>query len=268
MSQLRIDAVSACTASEQDGELHPLIEQIYQQADDRLKRSAISIEEGRFIASIISSRDIRRTLEVGCANGLSSLFICQALSSKFNPHHVIIDPFQTHHWQGKGAANLKAAGFDFWELIEKTSDQALPWLLARGDRFDFAFIDGCHTFDNVLLDFFYAQRLVNVGGVIVFDDVDMKAVNRVVRYIFNYPNLAPIGSVPYGSWRRKLLNLLKQTMGVVLRPVTYAAGQVSYEFLADAVIRYERVNPVDSSSAIAFVKTAEDERSGEWYEPF
>lgn len=253
---------------EKEGHLHPLIEQIYRDANEQLKRSAISVAEGRFLASMITSRNVRRTLEIGCANGLSSLFICDALSRNPDPRHVIVDPFQSAHWKGRGVANLKAAGFDFWELIEQTSDEALPSLLARGDRFDFVFIDGSHTFDNVLLDFFYAQRLLNVGGVVVFDDVSMAAIRHVIRYVFNYPNLTPIGSVPYGSWRRKLLNMVKRTAGILMWPLTYILGQTSYEFWADGLIRYGRISPIDSSSMIAFLKTAEDQRSGEWYEPF
>jgi predicted O-methyltransferase YrrM len=263
MSQVQETAVP-----ETNGRLHPLIEQIYRDADDRLKRSAISVEEGQFLAGIITARNVVRTLEIGCANGLSSLFICDALRDKQNPHHVIVDPFQTTHWKGKGIANLRAAGFDFWELIEKTSDEALPWLLTRGDHFDLVFIDGCHTFDNVLVDFFYAHRLLNVGGVVVFDDVSLNAVKHVVRYVFNYPNLAPIGSVPYGAWRRKLLNVAKQVAGVALWPFTRVFGKTGYEFLSDGLIKPRRVNPLDSASMIAFLKTAQDERSCEWYEPF
>ena len=256
------------TVNGRDGQLHPIIQQIYREADERLKRSAISEEEGRFLATIIAKRDIHRTLEIGCANGLSSLFICDALSAKPNPHHVIIDPFQSTHWKSRGVAHLKTAGFNFWELIEKKSDEALPALLAKGNRFDFVFIDGCHTFDNTLIDFFYAQRLLNVGGAIVFDDVSMEAVRHVIRYVFNYPNLEMAGFVPYGGWRRKLLRGAKRGLGMTLWPLTSTLGHTSYEFWADGIIRFGRVNAIDGCSMIAFQKTAEDERSCEWHEPF
>jgi len=42
---------------------------------------------------------------------------------------------------------------------------------AQGERIDFAFIDGAHTFDHVLVDFFYIDRMLNVGGIVAFDDV-------------------------------------------------------------------------------------------------
>jgi hypothetical protein len=48
---------------------------------------------------------------------------------------------------------------------------------------DFAFVDGWHTFDHVLVDFFYIDRLLRVGGIVVFDDASMPAIHRICRYI-------------------------------------------------------------------------------------
>jgi predicted O-methyltransferase YrrM len=72
--------------------------------------------------------------------------------------------------------------------MHMTSHVALPLLLAEvtsGARepFDFIFIDGFHTFDYTLLDFFYADLLLKVNGVIMLDDIRHKAVADVVRYV-------------------------------------------------------------------------------------
>jgi hypothetical protein len=40
------------------------------------------------------------------------------------------------------------------------SDEVLPRLCAQHERFDFAFIDGNHRFDYVLVDFFYIDKLL------------------------------------------------------------------------------------------------------------
>jgi hypothetical protein len=56
------------------------------------------------------------------------------------------------------------------ELHEAPSFQVLPKLQADGLRIDFAFIDGCHTFDYAMVDFFYIDKMLRVGGVVVFDD--------------------------------------------------------------------------------------------------
>ena len=62
-------------------------------------------------------------------------------------------------------------GFDFIIFKEELSEIALPSLLKEKEgRFDLIFIDGLHSYDQVMLDFYYANRLIRIGGFIVFDD--------------------------------------------------------------------------------------------------
>lgn len=106
--------------------------------------------------------------------------------------HIIIDPSQNFPhgkgpksgWEGIGLANLKRAGYsDLIEFHEATSFESLPALYARGERIDFAFVDGAHTFDYVLVDFFYIDKILAVGGCIVFDDLYYPSIRKVARYI-------------------------------------------------------------------------------------
>ncbi len=93
--------------------------------------SEIDPDEGAFIHRIISQdANISKTLEVGCAYGLSSLHICDALSSRSNPQHIIVDPFQYSKWDGVGIRNLEEAGIDFFRLIEKNQSLLCPSCLA------------------------------------------------------------------------------------------------------------------------------------------
>lgn len=154
----------------------------------RLK-SEIDRYEGEFIAKIISNDPkIINTLEVGCAYGLSSLYICSALKERPGVSHIIIDPFQSNHWDGSGVKHLEEAGVNFFDLIEAKSEIALPKLLSdKEGKLDFIFIDGWHTFDHTLLDCFYATRLLRVGGYLVIDDVSFPAIERVVDFLKTYP---------------------------------------------------------------------------------
>jgi hypothetical protein len=53
----------------------------------------ISRDESNFLQTIIAAdKTIRLTLEVGCADGLSSLSICGALRDRPDANHTIIDP--------------------------------------------------------------------------------------------------------------------------------------------------------------------------------
>ena len=152
--------------------INPVVKQILMSktvtdefGNNHKLRSEIGPDKGEFIWALIQSNEIEHSIEIGCAFGISSLYICDALSQKESPRHVIIDPFQSTTWHGVGVNNLQTAGFSFYELIEKPSEIALPTLLQNEERFDFAFIDGYHTFDHALLDFFYLNRLLKIQGL-------------------------------------------------------------------------------------------------------
>jgi predicted O-methyltransferase YrrM len=149
--------------------------------------SNISVEEGEMLSGLIRARKPKVSLEVGLAFGISALFICEALKdASSEPLHIVIDPAQNApaYWQGVGLANLERAGFGgFVEFIEKPSQIALPELVAAGRKVDFAFVDGEHTFDHVLVDFFFIDQLLNVGGVVVLDDAGWPSIRRVARFI-------------------------------------------------------------------------------------
>lgn len=149
--------------------------------------SNVSIEEGELLARLIAERKPKVSLEVGLAFGISSLFMCEALQRSVpNPRHIVIDPAQhsADYWQGAGLANLERAGFrQFVQFIEQPSQLAMPELIASGTKIDFAFVDGAHTFDHALLDFFLIDQLLNVGGVVVFDDTGWPSVRKVARFV-------------------------------------------------------------------------------------
>ena len=97
----------------------------------------------------------------------------------------MIDP-QQHgpSWRGIGLANVLRAGYGhFTRLIEEPSYRALPELERSGQHIDFAFIDGWHTFDFGLVDFFYIDRMLNVGGVVAFDDANWPAIRKLCRFV-------------------------------------------------------------------------------------
>jgi hypothetical protein len=61
--------------------------------------------------------------------------------------------------------------------------RALAEIERSGQRVDFAFIDGWHTFDFALVDFFFIDRISSVGGVVVFDDANWPAIRKVCRFV-------------------------------------------------------------------------------------
>lgn len=227
--------------------------------------SQVDVGEGQFIDDTISARGYRRGLEVGCAYGVSALFACQALARGPEPSHTIVDPFQHREYGGIGLANLARAGFDFVEFHEKPSEIALPELLAAGRRFDFAIIDGNHTFDHTLVDFFFANRLIGVGGAVFIDDITFPGIRRLIRYILRYPCYRVAGVANRSdrgpTLRRRLadadLRLLTAPLPSSYRQAVFADDWRRSDWELGIV-----------GTMVALEKVAEDDRAWNWYEPF
>jgi len=230
--------------------------------------SGISREEGEFVSKLIRENPITRSIEVGCAFGISSLYICDALGGRPEAKQVIIDPFELTEWHGIGLHNLEQAGLSGYEFIDRPSEFALPALLESRRRFDFALIDGFHRFEHALLDFFYLDRLLNIGGLLVFDDARLPPVRKVLRYVCNFPNYRMVGAVDVpgrkGTWQRRLLNCIKHGIHLAMKPIP---KRLLCEMFDDSIVRPDRLLKLDASM-IAFRKTSPDQRPGCWYIPF
>jgi predicted O-methyltransferase YrrM len=118
------------------------------------------------------------------AYGLSTLAICGVHESRGEGEHIAIDPHQASDWRRIGLLNLERAGLSHRaRVIEIPSDEALPRLRDEGVRIDFALIDGMHLFDTTLVDFFHADRMLDVGGVVVFHDTWMPAIAQAADFV-------------------------------------------------------------------------------------
>ena len=89
--------------------------------------------------------------------------------------------------------NVAANGFsNYHQLIEAPDYLVLPDLVEHKFTCNMAYIDGWHTFDYVLLDFFYIDRLLLVGGVVGFNDCGLRAVNRVLHFVVSHRKFVEI----------------------------------------------------------------------------
>ncbi len=151
--------------------------------------TATSYEIGTLFQELIKTNKLQRTLEIGMAYGLSTMFICQAHQEKGSGSHIAIDPFQSTYWGSVGLLNIQKAGLsDKLCFYQGLSYEVLPRLLAQGEKIDFAFIDGSHLFDYTLVDFFYIDKLLEQGGYVILDDIWMPAVRKVLYFILRNMN--------------------------------------------------------------------------------
>ena len=140
--------------------------------------------------------------------------------------------------------NLDRAGVDFYELREEPSELALPQLVREGAQFDLVFIDGWHTFDQTLVDMYFTNKLIKVGGYMLIDDVSWPSVSKAVSNFANYPCYRIVDG--YAMLWVRALNLL----GTILKPI---AETIFPHWLYDYVYRI-----VKYPSVVALQKVAED----------
>jgi len=161
--------------------------------------SHMSRKEGELISRVFRTVVPNVSVEIGCAYGVSTLYVCDALAATGKPaRHIVIDPFQRKSWGGIGINNIARAGYEHLvEFLEERSEIALPSLLAAGTRVQAAIIDGNHRFDHALVDFFYVNLMLDVGGMVILDDTDFPSVSRLVQHVSTYPAYQVFAVVPY-----------------------------------------------------------------------
>lgn len=159
------------------------------------------------LADLVRTSGAREILEIGMANASSTIAMLTVLAANGGGHVTSIDPFQLAPVQavegmvrGFGAAgvdNVRKAGFErLHTLIPALDYVALPELVRSGRRFDLVFIDGYHSFDYTMVDFFYADLLTRTGGHVVFHDSACEAVYRVCEFVAANKAYRPVGPPP------------------------------------------------------------------------
>ena len=146
--------------------------------------------KGSELFRLVRESGATKSLEIGLAYGFSAIWILDALPG--GGSHTAIDPFQFSDWHGVGVTQARRlAGKDF-RFLEEYSIHALSDFIRTGERFQFIFIDGNHRFDDVLVDFYLADQLLNVGGILVLDDTWMASIRTVLSFVLANRSYEPL----------------------------------------------------------------------------
>jgi predicted O-methyltransferase YrrM len=137
--------------------------------------------KGSELNRLVRASGAKKSLEVGLAYGFSTIWILDALPE--GGDHIAIDPFQESYWSGVGATQARRMPKRHFKVIEDYSIHVLSDLIRAGDRFDFIFIDGNHRFDDVLVDFYLADQILAVGGIMALDDSWMASIRTVANFV-------------------------------------------------------------------------------------
>lgn len=138
----------------------------------------MTTQQGRQIYDLIVEHRLRRVLELGFAYGKSSCYLAAAVDELGPDGHVLtLDRLSARDWNPNIHQLLDKCGLTervtpvfaevsyTWELLKLLEQDPQP-------RFDFAYIDGGHTWDVSGFGFLLVDRLLAPGGWVVFDDLD------------------------------------------------------------------------------------------------
>lgn len=133
--------------------------------------------EIKTIASFLIVNELRnpnaRYLEIGVMAG-STIRYCKQYTKTTQFVGVdlfedfVPDPTNTHISGTFRVDDIRRVVGDRATLIKGNSHVVLPQLIEQGERFNFIFIDGNHSFAATMQDFKDASQLVPVGGYVAF----------------------------------------------------------------------------------------------------
>lgn len=133
---------------------------------ERLKINTPNVSDntGGFLFHLIQDRRYRHILELGTANGYSSIYLLEAILPEKSGHLMTIEIQRDTYMRAK--TNLHT----YRDRVTLVCSNATEFLKSAGDlRFDFIFIDALKT--ATLEHFLIARKLLSSGGTIVVDDV-------------------------------------------------------------------------------------------------
>jgi hypothetical protein len=133
-----------------------------------------------------------RIIETGCGNSTIAFLLC-------NPQKVVSVSLAADFFQVGGFRDgvvfdritdycaQHSISIGPLNAIVGRSERELPRLVASGERFDFALIDGSHAWPAVFVDFCYVNAMVLKGGLIMLDDLQLHTVRELANLLLEQP---------------------------------------------------------------------------------
>lgn len=189
--------------------------------------------------------------------GYRPLFICEALLENNMGCHCVMDPYQKQ-WNNIGLKNIKDSGYgDLVTFYEEYSDRVLSALYRDNQRVQFAYIDSTKVFDVLMVDVYFINKILDIGGVIVLDDCQFPGIKLLCRFLLKHPSFQlynvhkPVKENDFKKRLSRVANLIPKKQKLFRNDLL--------ETDTDLGINYH---------CIAFEKVNNDERTWKWHESF
>lgn len=171
-----------------------------------VKNSKLCYAHGRLLYTALldyiskqNDNDVKERItiiETGTAKGFSSLCMAKALDDSRRNGIIITFDFLPHfkkmYWNlidDVDGPKKRSELLDKWKklisnyIIYQQGDTRLELKKLQVDRINFAFLDGAHTYEDVMYEFNEIKNSQINGDIIVFDDYSNKKFSGVVRAV-------------------------------------------------------------------------------------
>ena len=226
--------------------------------------SNTSMEQGIFLQKMFDLVKPKRSLEVGFAYGISTLFILEKHreNNSEDEAHIVIEP--DDYWGTAAVHNITQEGLLRYLQIRKNySDKILTQLFHENYRIQYAYIDTTKQFDVVMQDFYFINKLMDIGGVIILDDCGggWPGIQRVARFINTLPHYKKLeGHIELKYSVKK--KMAKYFVSSIIRMLPFK--KKLYETIDFKTDKELGIN----YCCIAFQKISEDIRNWDWDRTF
>ncbi len=232
------------------GERHPL-------------HSNTSLGQCLFIEEMFDAVKPQKTLEIGLAMGLSAISILEKHKENGGTEkcHIVSEP---HSWKGIAEHNIEKLGLmKYCDIRYLKSDRVVTDLFLSNERIQLAYIDTTKVVDIVMQDFYFIDKILDIGGVIILDDCGggWPGIQKVARFANTLPHYKIAGK--YGKAKRSFkLRLYEKAVAFVISLIPFKQRIFTgYSFKTNHQLGLDY-------NCIAFKKISEDKRDWSWDEPW
>lgn len=130
----------------------------------------------QFIGSLIKMNGYKNVLEIGVFEGETSVKMIEALPIGGKYTGIDINDYRKLDFNKAGKG---------WNFILGESIKVLANMPEH--HFDFIFVDGDHSWENILPEFKEIERVIKPGGVIAYHDtIHIADVKKLIEYAHHY----------------------------------------------------------------------------------
>lgn len=130
----------------------------------------------KFIGSLIKMNGYNNVLEIGVFEGETSVKMIEALPIGGKYTGIDINDYRKLDFNKTGKG---------WNFILGESIKVLANMPEH--HFDFIFVDGDHSWENILPEFKEIERVIKPGGVIAYHDtIHIADVKKLIEYAHHY----------------------------------------------------------------------------------